>query len=152
MLLVFLCGIFGAMASILGKISLSETSIVTAAVGSACIRSSTILNVWPTVATLLGKDLLDQYGLEVIFSCSTLAQTSRLVVFVLMVYCNALMLSYFLRALRDRSSLAVTVVSSATNFLITGLLGGLILGEDVNGVWYIGARYFLYPHESYLLC
>ncbi len=49
------------------------------------------------------------------------------------------MLSNFLRALETRASLPVTVVCSAVNFLITGLLGNVILGEEVNPVWCGGA-------------
>lgn len=59
--------------------------------------------------------------------------------FFLMFYANALALSLFLRALESKGSLVVTVVSSATNFLVTGLLSGVLLGENVGLNWCLGA-------------
>jgi drug/metabolite transporter (DMT)-like permease len=56
-----------------------------------------------------------------------------------MLYFNVLMVANFLKALESKGSLVVTVVCSAINFLVTGLLGNLILGEEVNITWCLGA-------------
>lgn len=56
-----------------------------------------------------------------------------------MFYTNALTFTYFMKSLETRGSLTVTVVSSSTNFLITGALSGLILGEEITWRWCLGA-------------
>ncbi len=59
--------------------------------------------------------------------------------FPLMLACNGLMLSNFLKALERDSSVMVTVVSSAINFLLTGLLSGFVLEEPLGLRWLAGA-------------
>lgn len=52
---------------------------------------------------------------------------------------NAMMLSNFLIALEKKGSLMVVIVSSSTNIILTGVIGQILLGEDVGDKWYIGA-------------
>ncbi len=56
-----------------------------------------------------------------------------------MLLCNGLMISQFLKALEKNSSLSVTVISSAVNFLFTGLAGNVILQERLGMRWVLGA-------------
>ena len=62
----------------------------------------------------------------------------RLLIFLLMLYCNALMLSLFLKALGMHGSLEVVVLNSSINFVLTGLIGQLVFGESVSTYWTIG--------------
>ena len=112
-----LSGFSGGIASILGKIALSpETPIMTASAQFICI---------------------ELFGVETI--CSGTKIILQIVLIFVMLYFNVIMLSNFLRALETRGSLPVTVVCSAVNFLITGILSSILLGEKVNLMWCLGA-------------
>lgn len=43
----------------------------------------------------------------------------------------------------DGSSLIPTAISTATNFILSGLLGTLIFGEEVNFLWLVGLSMLL---------
>jgi len=120
-LVMVLSGFSGGMGSILGKLALSPEIFVMKA-----------------ISNFICKDALD---LE--FSCPTVMIILQVSSFAGMFYCNILMLSYFLKALETRGSLPVTVVCSAVNFVVTGLLGGMILGEEINFRWCIGASFIM---------
>lgn len=109
------------MGSILGKLALSPD-----------------LFVMKAISSFICKDALD---LE--FTCPTVTTILQVAAFGGMFYCNVIMLSYFLKALETRGSLPVTVVCSAVNFVVTGALGGLILGEEVNFRWCLGASFIM---------
>ncbi|PKK64636.1 hypothetical protein RhiirC2_666035, partial [Rhizophagus irregularis] len=54
--------------------------------------------------------------------------------------CNALMWTFFTKALnKSSSSLQVTVLNSATNFCMTAILGNIIFGETLSLQWWFGA-------------
>jgi hypothetical protein len=38
-----------------------------------------------------------------------------------------------------KGSLHVTVISSSVSFLLTGILGSIVLGEKINAKWFMGA-------------
>jgi len=38
-----------------------------------------------------------------------------------------------------KGSLHVTVISSSVSFLLTGILGSIVLGEKINAKWFFGA-------------
>ena len=120
MMTMVISGIAGGFSSILGKIALSSDSYYVEAT-SQLICSNSLLTI----------DLTSY--------CWLTAIMSKFLFFLSMLYCNAIMLSYFLNALETRGSLPVTVVCSAVNFLVTGLLGNVILGENVNIIWCGGA-------------
>ena len=111
-------GLSGAVASIFGKLSLSATTPVAEFIKYYC-------NLY-----VGGPD--EAY-------CWNIVYAMRLASFLLMFWFNAVALGLFLKALEKKGSLPVTVVSSAVNFLVTGLLSGLLLGEQVNGKWCFGA-------------
>jgi drug/metabolite transporter (DMT)-like permease len=109
-------GFIGAIASILGKVSFSKSTPVMTFLQTICETLLTANN-----------------------GCWNFMYAARLISFFVMFYFNALALSLFLRALESKGSLVVTVVSSATNFLVTGLLSGVLLGERVGLQWCLGA-------------
>ena len=55
-----------------------------------------------------------------------------------MIVCNTLQLINFMKALEKKGSLPVTVISSAVSFLLTGLLGLILLGEKLSIMWFLG--------------
>jgi drug/metabolite transporter (DMT)-like permease len=65
--------------------------------------------------------------------------TFRVIFFVLMLVCNALMMSNFLVALEKQGSLMVVIVSSSINMILTGIFGLCLLGENVKDNWFVGA-------------
>lgn len=58
-----------------------------------------------------------------------------------MLVSNAMVWRYFVKGLHssDDSTLVPTVISTASNFIISGVVGGLIFRESTNFVWWIGA-------------
>ena len=118
MLEVILSGLYASVSSILGKISLTTKTPLIDFFRYHCEISVFLL----TEA-----------------NCWHISYVLRFSLFILMFYCNALTFTYFLKSLETRSSLSVTVISSAVNFLVTGLLSGIILGEKINNRWYLGA-------------
>ena len=111
-------GLAGAVASIFGKLSLSDKTPV-----------SEFIRYYCEVFFFFGDSS----------RCWNFVYGFRLTSFLLMFFFNAMALSKFLKALEKRGSVPVTVVSSATNFLVTGLLSGVLLGEEVNAKWCFGA-------------
>lgn len=59
----------------------------------------------------------------------------------LMLISNAMVWRYFVKGLHsnDSSTLVPTVVSTAANFIISGILGKLVFSESTNLLWCIGA-------------
>lgn len=110
---VVFCGAFGSVASIVGKIALSDNWLVN------------------TLRTYLCDNT--------VVSCYIIEWPIRAIIFALMFSCNALMISNFLKALEKNGSLQVTVMSSSINFVLTGLLGTLVMNETVSLMWYVGA-------------
>ncbi|CAG8463329.1 7200_t:CDS:2 [Ambispora leptoticha] len=64
----------------------------------------------------------------------------RMLCFALIFLCNALMWTFFTKALNaSSSSVQVTVVNSAMNFCMTAILGKLIFSEELRAQWWLGA-------------
>lgn len=57
-----------------------------------------------------------------------------------MLISNAMVWRYFVKGLHatDASALVPTVISTASNFIVSGLLGCLIFQETTNLLWWIG--------------
>ncbi len=113
-------GLAGAMASIFGKLSLTAATPVADFIKYTC--------------TIYFAQGIDNHPY-----CWNIVYFMRLTSFILMFWFNTVALGLFLKALEKRGSLPVTVISSAVNFLVTGLLSGLLLGEQVNAKWCFGA-------------
>ena len=113
-----LSGLFGSLGSIAGKLALSGDSPIS----TVCVNE-------------LGKTMLDipqSY-------CTVITITFRALLFLAMLGCNGLMLSYFLMALEKRGTLIVVIISSTCNVITSGLLGLLLFHEAVKSSWYFGA-------------
>jgi drug/metabolite transporter (DMT)-like permease len=109
------CGFFGGIATIFGKLSFSQNWIIDFILKQCVI------------------------GLESQVSCYYVEVLIRIVAFIGIVACNLLIANYFLKSMEDNNTLVVIVISSATNFLTTGILGQLIFGETVTSTWYTGS-------------
>ena len=70
--------------------------------------------------------------------CFLLFGTIKIVTIICMIVCNTLQLINFMKALEKKGSLPVTVISSAVSFLLTGLLGLILLGEKLSIMWILG--------------
>lgn len=59
----------------------------------------------------------------------------------LMLISNAMVWRYFVKGLHssNASTLVPTVISTASNFIVSALLGCLIFNENTNTTWWIGA-------------
>ncbi|XP_037036110.1 uncharacterized protein LOC119074215 [Bradysia coprophila] len=63
----------------------------------------------------------------------------KLICFVLMLTFNALVWTFFVKALHQKGgSLVATVTSAATNYAVSALLGSLIFGETSSLLWWFG--------------
>lgn len=110
-----LSGLFAACAAALGKIAFSNDSL--------------IVNV---VATVFGS-----FGSTY---CILIGLVCRAIVLAMMMGSNALMIACFLSALeKENSTLMVTAISTAVNFVATGLVGNVLFSEKVSNLWYFGA-------------
>jgi drug/metabolite transporter (DMT)-like permease len=113
-----LCGIFGSLASVMGKIALSENRVLSA------------------VLAFCAQDL----GLARA-SCQAASTALRLLCFGLMLACNAAMVAFYLKALAEDASVVATVGSTAVNCLVTGATGFLLFGESVGSSWLLGSLF-----------
>lgn len=113
---ILLCGCLGGFATVLGKLSFSNDNPLLNQLSIACFES----NLFGDVC---------YYGAWIV----------RLVSFAAMFACNAMVIGYFLKAMEQNNTVVVTVVSSATNFLTSGILGYAIFGEALSRNWYIGS-------------
>ncbi|RHZ74185.1 hypothetical protein Glove_227g59 [Diversispora epigaea] len=65
----------------------------------------------------------------------------RIICFLLISLCNALMWTFFTKALnKSSSSIRVTVLNSATNFCMTAIMGNIIFNETLSLQWWFGAN------------
>ena len=116
MIFAVVCGAFGALASIVAKLALSDhpTFRSIASICEAIVTTRHIL-------------------------CSAAVASTRVILFMIMVLLNGLMVTYFLKAMRNNASVVVAVVSTSINFLLTGVLGFVILNEKVGAQWLMGS-------------
>jgi uncharacterized membrane protein len=117
MIFAVVCGAFGALASIVAKLALSD---------HPTFRS--ITSICEAIVTTRHVTL-----------CSAAVASTRVILFMTMVLLNGLMVTYFLKAMRNNASVVVAVVSTSINFLLTGVLGFIILNEKVGAQWLMGS-------------
>lgn len=114
---IIAAGLSGAVASILGKISLSSD--------------------FPPLQQF---SFMTCRGWNTSWNCAfVVSLAARIVIFALMLTSNGYMLSRFLKALETKGTLPVTVVCSAVNFILTGVLSYFVLNERINSQWISGA-------------
>lgn len=64
----------------------------------------------------------------------------RVIFFLLNLLSNAVMWAFFTRALTaGPSTTKVSVINTASNFIITALLGAVVFAETVGSWWWLGA-------------
>jgi drug/metabolite transporter (DMT)-like permease len=112
-----LSGLCGALSSALGKFALGGTSLVEKS-WNYCVNSG-----------VMGGQ----------HECLALITLIRMFCFGLLMFGNAIMIYYFMEAMKKNSSLTVTVVSTAANYLASGALGLLVFGEPVGSYWLLGS-------------
>lgn len=112
---ILVCGLFGGLATIFGKISFSDNWIITSSAD---------------VCSFLTQSSEFCYYATFLF---------RAVSFVGIIACNAFIVGYFLTAMEQNNSVVVVVISSAVNFLISGILGQVVFGEAVAISWFAGS-------------
>lgn len=116
MLTILMCGCLGGLATVLGKLSFSSDNPVLNQLSIACYESN-----------LFGD--MCYYGAWIV----------RLLAFAAMFACNAMVIGYLLKAMEHNHTVVVTVVSSASNFLTSGILGYAVFGEALSQNWYVGS-------------
>lgn len=89
---------------------------------------------------LLAKLALDQDQLDSSFIPSTLLLPLRGLLFLLTLASNGCMVAVYSRALQDSpTSAEASLVSTASNLLLTATTSSLFLGETLSLEWWIGA-------------
>ncbi|KAM7382405.1 hypothetical protein PAMP_002134 [Pampus punctatissimus] len=90
----------------------------------------------------LGADYLKdmcEAGLKETTTCDWLHIPLRLLCGGLLFTCNAVMWTFFSKALRHCSSSArATVTTTASNFISSAVLGRMIFGETHAALWWVG--------------
>lgn len=108
------CGMFGALASIAGKFALSDNYFIVGS-NSMCM------------------DYFD------VSTCGSGVLLLRAALFGLMLLCNATMIASFLKSMERNASVIVTVLSTGSNYVVTGMLGRLMFDESLGSWWIIGS-------------
>ncbi|XP_070574659.1 transmembrane protein 42-like [Ptychodera flava] len=112
-------GLCAAMASVCAKLAMASD-----AVAQLCIASK------------LKYDILD----IVIPDCESIALYLRFLCFAMIFLFNAMMWTLFVKSLRKcSSSLEATLINTATNFFVSGVMGQMLFGETMSLLWWFGA-------------
>ncbi|CAI2167314.1 8122_t:CDS:2 [Funneliformis geosporum] len=120
-------GTFAALASVFAKLFTDSRTFVVVQYLCNTIGNETIFNC----EGLLNEIKEDQ---------NRIMKFIRICCFGSIFICNALMWTFFTKALnKSSSSLQVTVLNSATNFCMTAVLGNIIFGETLSLQWWFGA-------------
>lgn len=117
MIPILISGGLGGLATVTGKIAFSSD------------------NSFLLTALKLCRDL----SLNPQDYCDYTTIVVRLIAFLVMFLCNAMVIGFFLKAIESNHTVVVIVVSSATNFLTSGILGQLLFGEVVSSMWIMGS-------------
>ena len=108
-----LSGILGATASCLGKCALDPDSLVVA---------------WAQHGRVLLQPIPPHW----------IEYTTRGLLFLAMLACNALMLGTFVRGLEEQGSITGSALSTAANFCTSALLGSIVWKETFTSLWFMG--------------
>lgn len=118
MLPILVCGLLGGMATIFGKLAFSSDNLPLTEISKMCNQG---------------------YNLNTSLNCETGIILIRVLAGAFMLAANAMVVGFFLRAIESNNTVVVIVISSATNFLTSGIFGQLLFGEVVGKTWYIGS-------------
>lgn len=114
MIHALLCGMFGALASIFGKLALSD-NLYLDGVSKICAASA------------VGD------------KCELIMFLTRAALFGMMLFLNAAMVGSFLRSMERNASVVVTVLSTGSNYVVTGFLGRFLFQEVLGSWWLVGS-------------
>uniref|UniRef100_A0A6B2LQP9 Uncharacterized protein n=1 Tax=Arcella intermedia TaxID=1963864 RepID=A0A6B2LQP9_9EUKA len=67
----------------------------------------------------------------------------RLLSFILVFLCNALMMNFFAKSMNLTNSIHAVVVNSSTNFFLTAIIAFALFGEGLSLTWLLGASLIL---------
>ncbi|CAB4424570.1 hypothetical protein RhiirA5_429059 [Rhizophagus irregularis] len=120
--------------------------------GTFAALASVFAKLFTDVRTfLILQYLCDVIGNDTFFKCeeilNEIKEDTNWIMYLIRIFCfgsificNALMWTFFTKALnKSSSSLQVTVLNSATNFCMTAILGNIIFGETLSLQWWFGA-------------
>ena len=110
------CGVCGAFASMFGKLAFAHDNPLSVYIGLLC--------------TYMGWSA---------FGCEVSILILNITCFGIMISLNAAMIATFLKALESSSSVFVTVVSSAVNYILTAAVGASLFDEAVGSKWLLGS-------------
>lgn len=115
---IVICGLFGGLATVCGKLCFTHKNAVWNMITSFCNSPPLSLSVE-----------MSDYAIVI----------GRLLALGGIILSNACNVGYFLKAMRENNTVIVVVISSAVNFLISGLLGQLLFAEVVSSSWFAGS-------------
>ena len=113
-----IAGVFGAFASVFGKLAFSSDSIAVKYISQTCHANLKISS--------------ELY-------CSYIIYGFRALMFFIMMTVNGIMLSSMVRALHSDGSLKSTVITTSVNFVATAIFAYLLFSEDLSMTWWVGA-------------
>ena len=113
-------GVFGAFASVFGKLAFSSDSIAVKYVSKKCQTQ------------LFEMAEGGQY-------CSYIIYSFRALMFFIMMSVNGIMFSSMVRALHSDGSLKSTVMTTSVNFIATAIFAYLLFDEKLSIMWWAGA-------------
>jgi len=116
----FMAGLFGALASVFGKLAFSSDSILVTFLEDKCLQVD-----------------LSSVGGE--GACTYAVYLCRVLMFVIMGWVNAMMFHFAFKAMNTEGSLSGTVTTTSCNFVFTALLGYFLFGEELSLMWFVGA-------------
>lgn len=127
-------GVFAASAGVAGKLAFDKTLITKGCVNFYSILQSSEALSWLEISQFLPSFLphTDVCDNQVVWLL-------QLLVFIFLIVFNVLMFSHFNHALQlSSTTLQVSIINTASNFLTTALFGSILFNEVLNKTWWIG--------------
>lgn len=115
---IVICGLFGGLATVCGKLCFTHENAVWNQLTSFCCSPPLSLSVE---------------------MCDYVIYIGRLLALGGIIMSNACNVGYFLKAMKENNTVIVVVISSAVNFLISGFLGQILFAELVSSSWFVGS-------------
>lgn len=113
-----LCGVCGGLTTVLAKVAFSSSSLVVDQLQTYCITHPYSFSHQ---------------------SCTYGAYSLRVFLFCLMLALNGGVVNFFMKAMENNNTVVVIVITSAVNFLTSGICGNIFLGEELTQTWFSGS-------------
>lgn len=130
---IIISGLLGGFATIFGKLAFSSDSLPINEISKLCKSHQASLIAFSSSSSTSSSTA------PVSMNCETGILLIRLIAGGFMLASNAFVVGYFLRAVENNNTVVVIVISSAMNFLTSGIFGQLLFGEIVSQKWYFGS-------------